>query len=303
MKPVMYDTIIAYPGIVVAEPMTSKLITKGAHNGCQWFSPQEQATVVAWLTVEAGNIGGGGGTLTTSPQAIALGANTVALGPINPDLTGDTITFDAGFVSSTLELSNITVNAKGANGVHLVHPLFITLRSGVKTPDPVDSFSNLDQSVAQGNSSPLGPGTLFLNGVGTLDQIQIAFKTAEKYTMGQMGDGGVVGGGGCKNVASFTTNVKPTLSGNCVTCHGGNNMTATNALDMTSVNDTSANGQDMACAQVLTRINVTTPASSDIFVQTNPTNNQTGHPFMFNGNTTNWNTFVTAATKWITLEK
>jgi hypothetical protein len=304
LAPVTYDTLIAYPGVVVTDPTTSKLMTKGPHNGCQWFNTTEQGTVLAWLTLEAMSLNMNPNvTQTTAAQSIAQGANTVSLGQLSADLAGATITFNASFVGSTLELSSITVNAKGANGVHIVHPLFITISSGAKTPDPVDSFSNLDQSVAQGNSSPLGPGTLFLDRVGTLDQLQIAFKTIEKYSMGGGGDGGVVGGGGCKDTAGFTANVKPTLSGNCVGCHGGNNLTATNALDMTSVNDTSQTGQDTACAQVKNRIDVNTPANSDVFLQTNPTNNKTGHPFMFNGSTTNWNNFVTSATKWITLEK
>jgi mono/diheme cytochrome c family protein len=305
LKPVAYDTLQAAPGMIVETPAQSLLITKGLHEGPA-LSPTQSATVLAWLTLEASRLPPPkmGTSLETMPQKPKTGANTVKLDQFGTDFTGTTLTFDAALLGASLELSNITVHCDGANGVHIVHPLFIVNTNGTKVPDPVDSFSNLDETVAAGNSTALGPGTLFLDGVGALDQLSIAFHLIEKSgaSMGGNDDGGVVSNGGCKDVAGFTMNAQPKLSANCVSCHGGSNPGATGALDMSKVSDLSGAGQDAACGQILTKVNPAAAAMSAIFNETNPAGNA-NHPFKFNGDANAWNSFVTAASMWITTEK
>ncbi len=305
LKPIMYDTLTATPGMVTATPSESLLVTKGKHEGPA-FTTGQAAIVLQWLTVEAAKLPPDmGSSVTTQPMPLKMGANKVDLGALAPGLTGDSLTFDLSLIGSTLELSNITVDASGAHGVHVAHPLFIVVSGGKQEPDPVDSFASLDLKVAQGNMTALGPGTLFLDGVGALDQLAIAFHTLEAYNADGSGlDGGVDngGGGGCKAVPAFTADTQPTLAQRCVGCHGGSNTLATNAVDMTRVGDLSGGGQATACAQVKTKVNTATPSASGIFAVTDPKGNA-NHPFKFNGDSTAWNAFVQAATQWINSEK
>jgi len=304
LKPVAYDTLHVTPGMVTPNPGDSLLVTKGKHEGPA-FTPAQAPIVLAWLTVEAKLLPPPNAqTYTTMPMLPKAGANKIDLGALGSDFVGTSITFDSQLLQSTLELSNITVHTDGAHGVRIVHPLFIVVSNGVKVPDPVDSFAGLDLSVAQGNATTLGPGTLFLDGVGALDQIEIGFQTLSKYDANGGGmDGGVVqGGGGCKDVMAFTADAQPTLASRCLACHGGSNQLATAATDMTKVNDLSQQGQSDACAQVKNRIDTTTVANSDIFLVTNPKGNA-NHPFKFNGDSNAWNAFVQAATQWVNSEK
>jgi hypothetical protein len=192
------------------------------------------------------------------------------------------------------------------SGLRAVHPLFIIWSGGKKYPDPTDSLANVDITVARGDSSTLGPGTVVLLGVGALDELSLAFLKLDVSGMvvtdGGVpvdgGDGGIIGG--CKNVPSFTTNTRPPLMQRCVSCHGGSNAQATNGLDMTKVNDTSMAAQAAACAQIKNRINTVSPAASAIFTTVAP--NSTGHPYRFPDGTT-FNAYQTMVTQWINAEK
>jgi len=216
--------------------------------------------------------------------------NTVDLSALNPMLSGVTITFMASMIGTTsIQLSQIKVNTSAATGVHLVHPIFVIWDQNLNpTPDPVDSFSGLDQSVFSASSAELGPGTLVLPNFAAGDLLSVAFTTAETK-MGSA-DGGV--STTCKALQMFVTNVKPLLQGNnCTTqCHIGNNPTAGVKWDSTP---------DAAlCAVALTEINTATPAQSQLLLQPDPAQNN-GHPQKVNPFTT-WSTTVTA---WINAEK
>jgi hypothetical protein len=179
--------------------------------------------------------------------------------------------------------------APAATGVHVVHPVFVVWDQNLTpTPDPIDSFSNLDETVFSGSSAALGPGTLLLPNFTAGDLISVAFATAEAK-MGSA-DGGVAAG--CKNVAMFVANVKPLLAaGTCSTnCHVGANPTSGLKWDTTP---------DAALCQVaLTEINKTTPAQSQLLLQPDPAQ-ANGHPQKVNPFTN----FQTAVTNWINAEK
>src|SRR5207249_2204331 len=99
-----------------------------------------------------------------------------------------------------------------------------------------------------------------------------------------------------------TSNVQPPLAASCVTCHGGSDSTATNALDMRRVTDTSLSGQAVACAQLLNRVDLVTPAMSQIFLNTVP-GNTTNHRLRYQfPNSTTYDAFVAAVTPWIVKE-
>ena len=107
--------------------------------------------------------------------------------------------------------------------------------------------------------------------------------------------------GGCKAQDLFTMHAQPTLAARCVTCHGGANNTATNAVDMRKVTDLTMAGQAVACAQVRNRVNPTTPSMSTIFNVTSPSS-MGAHPYKFPDAMAH-DAFVQEATKWIAKEQ
>jgi hypothetical protein len=97
---------------------------------------------------------------------------------------------------------------------------------------------------------------------------------------------------------AFEDNAAGPLTQSCRSCHdGGNNATATNAVDMSDLGSDSA----AACGQILNRVDLDDPPASQLFVTTNPGGNAS-HPFKFGGNQTAFNNFVSAVSAWIQAE-
>jgi hypothetical protein len=290
--PDMLQNILAYPGIVGPTPEKSRLYMKGLHEGPA-FTPDQLKTVGDWITFYNANkpmTDGGDAKPTISPFAPSMTAvNTIDLAALDPTLSGAKVTFNAQMVGTSIELTNLTLVAPASTGVHVTHPVFVIWDQNLTpTPDPVDSFSNVDETVAAGQSAPLGPGTLLMPNFASGDLISVAFSVIE----GKMSstDGGTTTG--CKNLTMFVNNVKPLLSANgCSTsCHVGANPTAGLKWDTTP---------DAAlCVVALTEINTTTPAQSQLLLQPDPAQNN-GHPQKVNPFTN----FQTAVTNWINAEK
>jgi len=120
----------------------------------------------------------------------------------------------------------------------------------------------------------------------------------EKLDPGTVDAGDDGGTTGCKDLNSFKTNAEPLFSQRCSGCHGGANGGATGAVDMTNLNKDSA----AACEQIRFRVNPQNPGASQIFVTTDPGGNA-AHPFKFNQNQGNFNSFKDAVSIWITAEK
>jgi hypothetical protein len=57
-----------------------------------------------------------------------------------------------------------------------------------------------------------------------------------------------------------------------------------------------------ACAQIKNRVNPLDPASSQLFITTDPGGNA-AHPFKFGGNAGAFNTFRDSVSIWVTAEK
>src|SRR5262249_29380738 len=146
---------------------------------------------------------------------------------------------------------------------------------GDPDPDPVDSFSNVDDTFEPGMAGTLGPGTLLLTNWRADGKLTIGFEKIEIVNPAMMTDGGMPMGP-CKDVASFTTNAAPPLMGNCIMCHGGANAMAVGAVDMTAL------GSDptATCGQVSNRVNPADPPSSQLFITTDPGGNA-AHPYKF----------------------
>jgi cytochrome c553 len=309
--PDRYQSFVSWPRIVAAVPEQSILLTHAVtgkgHIGTNLDSAALKPTlfpkVKAWLAEEAK-------TFVAPPQMIPhiepfapiIGFNAVYLEPLGMEFSGMAVTFSADFLTpTTLELSDIQVHPTSKAGVHMVHPLFVMYPVGVDPiPDPVDSFSNLDQTFDIGKSGTLGPGTVLLVNWQKDARLSLAFETIEAIVAPDpdAGDGGSGPGGGCKDVAGFDANARPALQQRCAGCHGGNNGQATSALDMSALNADSTK----ACAQVLNRVSPADPPSSQIFITTDP-NGNAAHPYKFGGNAGTFSTFRDDLSIWIAAEK
>jgi hypothetical protein len=304
--PDVYSTVKAWPGLIASSPQGSKIYNKGTHEGPA-FTPSQLMIVATWITAEAkagsNPDGGAGGMPIVPPFTPQPGSNSVDLGALGAGLAGTKMTFDATISGAGLQLAALQIVAPASTGVHVVHPLFTVYpMTGAAAPDPVDSFSGLDQTVAMGQSGALGPGTLILTSFKLGDRIGVVFQKLDATNPPGGNDGGTTGGGGCKDVTDFTADAKPPLSNTCVTCHGGNNAGAQSALDMSRVNDTSAGGQAAACAQVLNKVTPANPAASRIFQVTAPGASQAVHPFQF-PDQNSFNAFQTMVSQWIVREQ
>ncbi len=294
-SPSLLSNVLAYPDLIGTTPQSSLIYTKGQHEGPA-LTPDEATTVAAWITeynaALAASMSGDGGAAarpSIAPFAPAMtGMNTMDLSKLDPTLAGQTITFTAKMVGTSIQLSAITVNASSTMGVHIAHPLFVIWDSMMNpTPDPIDSFSGLDETVYMTTTAPLGPGTLVLPNFVAGDMINVVFSTIESKS-GMAGTTTLA----CKSLTMFTSNVKPLLMSNtCSTnCHVGANPTA--GLNWATTPDAAL------CATALGEINTTTPAMSQLLLQPDPAQNN-GHPQKVNPFTN----FQTAVTNWINAEK
>jgi len=290
-QPDLLKNILQYPGIIGSTPEKSRLYMKGLHEGPA-FTPDQATTVGDWITFYNSLRTGDGGDAKPviapfTPSMTA--ANSIDLAPLDATLSGVKVTFNAQMVGTSIELTNLKIVAPSTTGVHVTHPVFVFWDQNLMPiPDPVDSFSNLDETVFSGSSAPMGPGTLLLPNFGSGYLLSVVFTLVEPKT--GSADGGTVSG--CKNVAMFVANVKPLLSANtCSTnCHVGANPTAGLKFDATP--------DATLCANALTEINTTTPAQSQLLLQPDPAQSN-GHPQKVNPFTN----FQTAVTNWINAEK
>jgi hypothetical protein len=307
--PDRYQSMVSWPGLVKKNPAESLLLTYsiigGGHSGVNLngmgVDPTLKPRVELWLAEEANAIAEPPPEVgpAIEPFSPIMGFNAVYLGQLGADFEGMAVTFNAEEVTSkTLELRNIEVHTTSKLGVHLVHPLFVVFPNSVDAdPDPVDSFSNVDDTFVAGTSGTLGPGTVLLTNWAEKAKLTIAFEKIEKVDTA-MADAGDAGMGGCLDVESFKTNAEPQLSARCLGCHGGSNGQATGAVDMTQLGKDSAK----ACEQIRFRVNPLNPGASQIFVTTDPGGNA-AHPYKFNQNQGNFNTFKDAVSIWIAAEK
>jgi len=302
-----YVSILAWRGMVTKDWRKSKLMTIPIEGGGHPGSPNLDSTslpptlypgVQAWLEEEAKAIvvGDEEGPVTgpaIEPVTPVMGFNALYLDSLGAAFQGMAITFFADTpTDNLLMLTDLQIHATSEKGLHVVHPLFVVYPKNVQAdPDPVDSCSNVDQTIDIGGAQELGPGTVILSNWQPEAKLAVVFEKVEPYT-----PGAPVETDGCKDVTSFTTNAVGPLQDNCAgQCHGGNNSAAKAALDMSALQD----DPEKACAQVLNRVKTDDPNGSPILVVTQPGGNA-NHPYKFpNGGYEN---FQTAVSTWIMAE-
>jgi cytochrome c553 len=280
-----YISAVSFPGIVAANPLTSIVLTKGRHEGPALADPL-LTQVTQWLTIESNNL-----PVVTLPQTppftVTMGANDIDCSA--GGVAGTHITFTAAVSGNVITLSDLDIVAPAATGVHIVYPIFAILPTmGAEIDDP--SFSNEDQTVAAGQTAPLGPGLLILTDWSTGAKMKIEFTTLAAATVA---DAGLTGG--CKALSTFTSDAVPAIQANtCLTCHntGGS---GNSAMDLSGLAATPPDDAT-ACAQALAQANPADPAQSNIILA--PTGGLTNHPF-----TKASQSFVTMMETWIAAEK
>jgi hypothetical protein len=280
-----YASAVGYKGIVVADPSTSIVMTKGRHEGPDLIDPL-RSSVQGWLEAEAAALPVKP-LPSVGPFAVIAGANDVDCSPAG--VAGTHLTFTAAISGSDITLSKLQIVAPASTGVRVVYPIFVTVpTSGPPISD--SSFSNDDQTVAAGQTAALGPGLLILTQWSAGAQMKIEFTTLAAATVA---DGGLPGG--CKAVASFTSNAVPAIKANqCLGCHdaGGSGNAA---MDLSALG---ANPPDdaKACAQALAQAMPANPAQSPIILA--PTGRIANHPFKGASQS-----FVQMMETWIAAEK
>lgn len=307
-----YQSVISWPGIVVKDPKESKLLTIPVAGQQHPYKKLDSAPldttlfpkIKAWLAEEAKGIVTTGqpteGKLI-EPFVPIIGFNAIYLSPLGAEFTGMAVTFTAYLIDDySIELSDIQVHPTASSGVHMLHPLFVVNPVGKPAdPDPVDSFSNVEQTFDAGKAGTLGPGTLILSNWLPDAKLSVAFQEIDIVTEMMMDDAGTgTNTGGCKDVASFNSNAKGPLKQNCTSCHGGGNAQAKGAIDMSKIDS----DPEAACAQVKNRVDPGNPSQSQLFITTDPDGNA-AHPYKFGGSNNNWMAFVNSVTKWVQAEK
>jgi hypothetical protein len=305
-NPDPYDAVTSWPGAITADPKLSVITSwpnEGLHTGPPPSSDLE-ARLEAWLAEEAKAVEAIPNDSKTIPpfKPIVPGFNAVYLDPLGSDFAGMAVTFQAEeLTANSLSLTTMQVHPTAQKGIEFEHPLFTVYAPGSSEgdPDPVDSFSNVSQSVEPGSVASLGPGTVVLTNWVSGGKLSLNFEVAS--VIDPLGGEGGAGGGGpmgpCMALMAFTDNAEGPLDNNCTTCHGGNNTSATNAVDMSDIGtDASA-----ACGQILNRVDLNNPAQSQLFITTDP-NGNASHPYKFGGNAGNHDNFVNAVSQWITAE-
>ncbi len=306
--PNAYASISSWPGVVMKDSTQSILLTYpragSKHSGTSLddlkYKDSLLPKITEWLAAEAAVIGKpiDQNKPTIPPAAPIMGFNALYLTSLDPKLDGVAITFNAATIApTTLQLTDVQVHTTTKTGVHVVHPLFVVYPKGkTADPDPVDNFAGLDSYVDTQSSTGLGQGTVILDNWVADGKLSIVFETADPWTDGGSGGagGGSTGGTGCKDLTAFNSAAAPQFQNRCFGCHGGGNPAANAAVDMSALSTNPA----AACAQIKNRVKPADPASSQIFITTDPGGNA-AHPFKFGGNATQFQNFESAITPWI----
>lgn len=307
-EPDRYQSITGWPAVIVGDPNQSVIITHPAeptHGGGEAppMPDDLQPRVIEWLTKEAANLPEQNDALKYSLppfKPLTGGAfNTVYLNPLGDDFTNMSLSFIADELGGTseeptmLRISSITVHTVNQKPLHLVHPLFtVYVPSAGADPDPVDSFSNLDQVFTLATTQIVGTGEVVLTNWQKGAYLGLAFELAEVYTGEQMGEGG------CKDLAGFKKDVAPAMKYCAETCHGGNDPEANATMDLSELN---AATPALACLQVRARIAPGKPDESQILIVTNPTQTVV-HKYKFFGKIKDYEAFKTKVSPWINAE-
>jgi len=285
-----YQTVKAYPGIVVADVYSSKLENRpDSHPAACLVDPGNEqllADVTTWLTAEAADITA---TPLAASSTVDPASGSVDLSGATTGINGAKITFTATQEGDLLRFSNVMLVAPASTGVHIVSPIFAQMPSSGPEVDNTD-FSTTDLTAGAGTSAQISP-VFYFAGWTPGSQLKIEFEKIESATVTAT-DGGTATT--CKDLTDFQNSAAVSMKANCVSCHGGGNPTAQSSMDLSALNN---NDYATACTQARTQVNTTTPAQSNVLLA--PLQ-QVNHPVkVFSSNTA---TGYTQIQTWVNKE-
>jgi hypothetical protein len=316
------NTLLGFnPQIVdLNAPQSSRLVTKGAHEGPAITNTTDLSNLVDWMTKEATAAMDslqGSGTLIAGPfnvQLCTAGSAGAATCPINtvmldPLIAGATISFVAQPLTNAIYLDNLTLVA-GSAGAFINHPLFVSVDgSGNLNPDTIDRFFNVELDVAANGSAMIGGGAGGFEGFSPANQMEIAFQQVSTYQASGSGSGSGTASLGCKAVTQFAADAIPVMgkaiaaeTNFCANCHGGQNGTATTNMNLTKVNDGVTADQQTVCNNVLplvTFTNGSAAATSPLLLAPDP-GQDAAHPFKLSA--ADFTTFANGIKAWASAE-
>lgn len=262
-----YQSVTKHPGVLVEDPALSVLFTKGQHVGSPLEAyPELAPKVVEWLRWEALALQAVVAP-SSPPLEIKAGTNTLDLDALTdrPEAKGVSLKFSASFSGGFLLMKDTRVVVSGPNPVQLVQPkLFLVKPDGSEALDPSDTFGAVDQTFPAQSETLLAPATALF--VGTEWNPWVAGSKlrveAKALTPGENADAEAPAA--CKDVARFTAEVVPVLTGGGVgaplscraaNCHGNVQKSPDMSTQYTD---------DELCLQIRGFLDFDTPANSRI---------------------------------------
>jgi len=302
--PDRYHSFVSWPGIVTPVPEQSKLLTHSmngkGHIGKNLDAPDLVNTlfpkIKSWLAEEATS-------LTPPPEDIGphvearapiFGHNAFYLDPLGDKFQGMAVTFTANLMPpGLLDLTLIEVHPTGQMGVRIKRPVIVVYALG-KDADPME-LSDIEQTFEAGTYGKLGPGTLTIPWPEDA-KVSVAFESIEAVPPVTPNSAG-----SCKDLTAFKDHVAGQV-GKCLDCHGGARPQAVAAVDMTGLVKGDPISLANACGQIKNRVEPMAPASSVLFLTTDPGGNAV-HEYKFLGSAQLFQSFRESVSKWIEAEK
>lgn len=289
--PDTYVTIKKYPGIVTDDIYASKLESHPQNHPTASLvgpgMPADQALldgVTKWLGAEAAALQNAP-LPTTDPVDVTAGSVDLT----KAGIAGGKITWTATDLGNGLmRFANVQLVAPAGSGVHVIAPLLVMVPTmGNEITDLTNS--TVDLTVAASGTGSIVAIDYFYNWKAG-SKLRIEFQKIESATVAD--GGGMMSG--CKDVATFQASAAPQLMQLCVSCHGGNNQTATSNLDLKAL--TGQVNYATACTQARLKINFQNKPASPIIAT--PVQKLNGHPYQV----ANAQTYTNALTTWINKE-
>jgi mono/diheme cytochrome c family protein len=260
-----YASVKAFPGIIVADP-TSSLLEQSQSQLPGGNHPVPTLTVDSadggvftevntWLTAEAALLAE---VPLASSNTVDPATGSVDLSNAATGLSGAKITFTATQQGDLLVFQNVVLVAPTASGIHIISPIFAQMPASGPEVDNTD-YSTVDMEVAMGDSAQITPVFYFVAWTPG-SQLKIEFQTIAAATVAGADAGSATT---CTDLTDFQNSAAVSMKANCVSCHGGNNATATSSMDLTAHN---TNDYATACTQARTQVNTTTPAQSNVLL-------------------------------------
>lgn len=308
------DSLInfASPIVNLSAPSSSRLLTKGIHEGPQFTGPQ-LSDVLEWIAKE--KVAAGAGTVDQELRTDAMrpllcsggnpGDPTCPINSIPLDsvgVPGGSISFVADPTDSALYLRRLQLNP-GPTGAYIEHPLLVSYpEAGDPVFDTLDRFFSVKMNLAVGAMPELiaGGNAIFV-GLKSTDELRFHFKLASAFQPETTGPDPLdPGATGCKSLDTFKANARGPLQTSCASCHANAGNPAASALSLVGIDSADDAVVKNACDQTRLRANLQDLNNSGLYLAPAPGN--ANHPFQF-PNAGALDAFRTPVNLWLTAER